>query len=92
MDLFLFLISLFLFSGLVALLYWGYWNARRLDQQIPQGRPIAPNHQYLQARRNHSGSARFDHYGGSNCTATWPVRSTDLRSAKSVTKVIRAAP
>ena len=39
MDLFLFLISLFLFFGLVALLYWGYWNARKLDQQILRGDP-----------------------------------------------------
>ena len=34
MDLFLFLISLFLFFGLVCLLYWGYWNARKLGQQL----------------------------------------------------------
>ena len=35
----LFLIGLVLFSGLLALLYWGYWNARKLDRQIQQGDP-----------------------------------------------------
>ena len=35
----LFLVGLTLFAGLLALLYWGYWNARKLDQQIQQGDP-----------------------------------------------------
>ena len=26
-------------SGLIGLLYWGYWNARKLDRQIRQGDP-----------------------------------------------------
>ena len=39
MGLFLFFIGLILFAGLLALLYWGYWNARKLDRQILQGDP-----------------------------------------------------
>lgn len=39
MRLFLFFIGLILFAGLLALLYWGYWNARKLDRQILQGDP-----------------------------------------------------
>ncbi len=39
MQLFLFFIGLVLFVGLLALLYWGYWNARKLDRQIIQGDP-----------------------------------------------------
>ena len=38
-QIFLFLIGLCLFAGLLALLYWGYWNARKLDRQIQQGDP-----------------------------------------------------
>tara|TARA_Y100000589_G_scaffold61902_1_gene53101 strand:+ start:2931 stop:3197 length:267 start_codon:yes stop_codon:yes gene_type:complete len=38
-EVFLFLVGLFLFTGLLALLYWGYWNARKLDRQIMQGDP-----------------------------------------------------
>ena len=38
-QIFLFLIGLVLFAGLLALLYWGYWNARKLDRQIQQGDP-----------------------------------------------------
>ena len=79
---------LVLWTGRLVVL--GLLECQKARSTNPQGRPIALNHEYLQARGNHSGSARFDHYGGSNCPATWPVRSTDLRSAKSVTKVIRA--
>lgn len=39
MEVFLFLVGLVLFAGLLALLYWGYWNARKLDRQILQGDP-----------------------------------------------------
>lgn len=39
MQILLFLIGLVLFAGLLALLYWGYWNARKLDRQIQQGDP-----------------------------------------------------
>ena len=39
MGVFLFLVGLVLFAGLLALLYWGYWNARKLDRQILQGDP-----------------------------------------------------
>ena len=39
MEAFLFLVGLVLFAGLLALLYWGYWNARKLDRQILQGDP-----------------------------------------------------
>ena len=39
LEAFLFLVGLFLFAGLLALLYWGYWNARKLDRQILQGDP-----------------------------------------------------
>ena len=39
MQLFLFFVGLVLFAGLLALLYWGYWNARKLDRQILQGDP-----------------------------------------------------
>ena len=38
-EAFLFLVGLFLFAGLLALLYWGYWNTRKLDRQILQGDP-----------------------------------------------------
>ena len=39
MELLLFFISLILFAGLLALLYWGYWNAKKLDRQILRGDP-----------------------------------------------------
>ena len=39
MEACLFLVGLVLFAGLLALLYWGYWNARKLDRQILQGDP-----------------------------------------------------
>ena len=39
MEAFLFLVGLVLFAGLLALLYWGSWNARKLDRQILQGDP-----------------------------------------------------
>lgn len=39
MEIVLLFIGLVLFAGLLALLYWGYWNARKLDRQIQQGDP-----------------------------------------------------
>ena len=39
MQAFLFLIGLLFFAGLLGLLYWGYWNARKLDRQIERGDP-----------------------------------------------------
>ena len=39
MQAFLFLIGLLFFAGLLGLLYWGYWNARKLDRQIQRGDP-----------------------------------------------------
>ncbi|CAI8355036.1 MAG: Uncharacterised protein [Euryarchaeota archaeon UBA443] len=39
MELLLFFIGLILFAGLLALLYWGYWNAQKLDRQILRGDP-----------------------------------------------------
>jgi len=39
MEGFLLAIGLVLFAGLLALLYWGYWNARKLDRQIKLGDP-----------------------------------------------------
>ncbi|MGB1487189.1 MAG: hypothetical protein ACPH9F_05785 [Candidatus Poseidoniaceae archaeon] len=39
MQVVLLFIGLVLFAGLLALLYWGYWNARKLDRQIRQGDP-----------------------------------------------------
>jgi hypothetical protein len=35
----MFIIGLVFFGGLLALVYWGYWNARRLDGQIARGDP-----------------------------------------------------
>lgn len=34
-----FLIGLIFLAGLLGLLYWGYWNARKLDHQIQRGDP-----------------------------------------------------
>ena len=34
-----FVIGLIFLAGLLGLLYWGYWNARKLDRQILQGDP-----------------------------------------------------
>ena len=42
-EAFLFLVGSLLFAGLLALLYWGYWNARKLDRQIMQGDPSLYN-------------------------------------------------
>jgi hypothetical protein len=39
LNVFLFIIGLIFFAGLLALVYWGYWNARRLDGQIARGDP-----------------------------------------------------
>lgn len=39
MQVLLVLIGLLLFAGVLGLLYWGYWNARKLDQQILRGDP-----------------------------------------------------
>ena len=33
------LLGLVFFGGLLALVYWGYWNARRLDGQIARADP-----------------------------------------------------
>ena len=35
----IFLIGLVFLAGLLGLLYWGYWNARKLDRQIQRGDP-----------------------------------------------------
>ena len=35
----MFLLGLVFFGGLLALVYWGYWNARKLDEQIARGDP-----------------------------------------------------
>ena len=34
-----FVIGLIFLAGLLGLLYWGYWNARKLDHQIQRGDP-----------------------------------------------------
>ena len=39
MDIIIFLIGLLFLGGLLALVYWGYWNAKRLDGQIARGDP-----------------------------------------------------
>ncbi len=39
MEIIIFLVGLLFFGGLLALVYWGYWNARKLDGQIAQGDP-----------------------------------------------------
>ena len=39
MEAMLFVIGMVLLSGLLGLLYWGYWNARKLDRQIQRGDP-----------------------------------------------------
>ena len=39
MEIVLLFVGLVLFAGLLALLYWGYWNARKLDRQIQRGDP-----------------------------------------------------
>lgn len=39
MQAFLFIVGIVLFAGLIALLYWGYWNARKLNRQIQRGDP-----------------------------------------------------
>ncbi|MGB1954654.1 MAG: hypothetical protein ACPHUK_03545 [Candidatus Poseidoniaceae archaeon] len=39
MNVIIFLIGLVFFGGLLALVYWGYWNARKLDAQIARGDP-----------------------------------------------------
>ena len=39
LNIFLFIIGLIFFAGLLALVYWGYWNARKLDGQIARGDP-----------------------------------------------------
>ena len=39
MQVFLVVIGVILFGGLLGLLYWGYWNARKLDRQILRGDP-----------------------------------------------------
>ena len=33
----IFIIGLIFLAGLLGLLYWGYWNARKLDRQIQRG-------------------------------------------------------
>jgi ABC-type phosphate transport system auxiliary subunit len=35
----LFVIGMILLVGLLGLLYWGFWNARKLDRQIQRGDP-----------------------------------------------------
>lgn len=35
----IFIIGLIFLAGLLGLLYWGYWNARKLDRQIQRGDP-----------------------------------------------------
>ena len=35
----IFIIGLIFLAGLLGLLYWGYWNARKLDRQIQCGDP-----------------------------------------------------
>ena len=35
----IFVIGLIFLAGLLGLLYWGYWNARKLDRQIQRGDP-----------------------------------------------------
>ena len=39
MDIIIFLAGLLFFGGLLALVYWGYWNAKRLDGQIARADP-----------------------------------------------------
>ena len=39
MEAMLFVIGMVLLAGLLGLLYWGYWNARKLDWQIQRGDP-----------------------------------------------------
>ena len=39
MQALLFFMGLLFFAGLLGLLYWGYWNARKLDRQIERGDP-----------------------------------------------------
>ena len=39
MEAMLFVIGMVLLAGLLGLLYWGYWNARKLDRQIQRGDP-----------------------------------------------------
>ena len=39
MEAMLFVIGMVLLAGLLGLLYWGYWNARKLDLQIQRGDP-----------------------------------------------------
>jgi hypothetical protein len=39
MEAVLFVIGMVLLTGLLGLLYWGYWNARKLDRQIQRGDP-----------------------------------------------------
>ena len=35
----IFIIGLIFLAGLLGLLYWGYWNTRKLDRQIQRGDP-----------------------------------------------------
>ena len=35
----IFIMGLIFLAGLLGLLYWGYWNARKLDRQIQRGDP-----------------------------------------------------
>ena len=75
MRLFLFFIGLILFTGLLALLYWGYWNARKLDRQILQGDPSLlttstyKREEIIQAPQ---GSVIME---GQICPIAWPVHS-----------------
>ena len=39
LDIIIFLVGLLFFGGLLALVYWGYWNAKRLDGQIARADP-----------------------------------------------------
>ena len=39
MAVIMFILGLVFFAGLLALVYWGYWNARRLDGQIARADP-----------------------------------------------------
>ncbi len=39
MSVLMFFLGLVFFGALLSLVYWGYWNARRLDGQIARGDP-----------------------------------------------------
>lgn len=39
MEIILFLVGLLFLGGLLALVYWGFWNAKRLDGQIANADP-----------------------------------------------------